>query len=190
LCFRPNILLAGRTYVLQFEARDPATPAGQTGGVGFAIVIFTTNSPPYAGTFSATPNFGAGFSTQFKLQCRGWLDQDDPLFYTFKYVLASDPSVELVSQHGPSSSFSSVLPAGVIKVVAEVRDSFGTGAATRVALDMAVSEPPLQATDPAAFAQQVADTLLRGALDSGDTFATAMIVQKLASLGGAVALRV
>ena len=86
----PNLVLPGDKQLLEentkYAIRIIAT---LTTGFKFAEeMTFITNSPPRIldgrGGCSATPKEGLVLTTEFKISCSGWSDEELPLNYEFR----------------------------------------------------------------------------------------------------------
>ncbi|CAH1248411.1 PKDREJ [Branchiostoma lanceolatum] len=121
-----------------YTARVDVSRAGVT---GFSEFVFTTNSPPTAGTCQISPQEGRELTDLFSIQCSGFQDPDTPLTYEFSYLtggenIASfsttdqDDFVSLGTSPEPSLE-GQPLPAGLesrnyaVSVRVTARDSLG-----------------------------------------------------------------
>ena len=116
----PISLSPGASYTLTF------TVQGLT-GIGVYSYAFVTNSPPYQGSLVVTPDTGQEYSTVFKLEAIGYIDDEEnyPLSYSFGYY-NGDNMISL-NFNNFSSVFYTTLPyTGEYTVIfVEVLDSMG-----------------------------------------------------------------
>ena len=97
--------------------------------------IFTVNTPPQpkekdkaVNGCTISPTEGRALIDDFFLSCEGWIDDDVPLTYEFRYKFIGS---SVVISSGPDSSARAVLPLGdsandfLLKFEVEIRDAFG-----------------------------------------------------------------
>ncbi|RLN26229.1 hypothetical protein BBJ28_00019123 [Nothophytophthora sp. Chile5] len=160
-------LTPGVSYNLQLTATDSS---GQSGS---ASILVTVNSPPSSGSLSVTPLLGYALEDQFTVLPSGWVDEDLPLTYTFKYIKgaansggdevalgSATPDPLLVSKLGVGGGSNNT-----VTLVVYVQDALG--AQTRVAQEVQVQQVVVAAADQAAYLANKTDALLAEAL-SGD----------------------
>lgn len=86
----PNLVIPGDKQILEentkYRIRVEVTLA--TGFTFAEEIMFITNSPPRIldgrGGCSVTPREGLVLTTEFKINCSGWSDEDLPLNYEFR----------------------------------------------------------------------------------------------------------
>eukprot|EP00466_Bigelowiella_natans_P016546 jgi/Bigna1/72337/fgenesh1_pg.19_\ len=91
----PNTVRAGETYTFTVKVKvllgENSHASVATSAFGAASITIRANSPPALGFCGARPNVGIAMSTSFRLECRLWNDEDQPLRYQFQ--IKSAPSL-------------------------------------------------------------------------------------------------
>ncbi|RLN56019.1 hypothetical protein BBJ28_00009672 [Nothophytophthora sp. Chile5] len=167
MLLREGSLTPGVSYNLQLTVTDSS---GQSGS---ASIVVTANSPPSSGSLSVTPLVGYALEDQFTVLPSGWVDEDLPLKYTFKYIKgaadsggnevalgSATPDPLLVSKLGVGGGSNNT-----VTLVVYVQDALG--AETRVAQEVQVQQVVVAVADQAAYLANKTDALLAEAL-SGD----------------------
>ncbi|RUS75939.1 hypothetical protein EGW08_016304 [Elysia chlorotica] len=81
LVIKPGELDQGRTYFVQVTAKS------QDGTIGKAMAYFKINQSPRKGRCTIRPREGWAMETNFKVFCKGWQDEHEPLRYAVGYSL-------------------------------------------------------------------------------------------------------
>ncbi|KAK3259927.1 hypothetical protein CYMTET_31095 [Cymbomonas tetramitiformis] len=77
-------LVAGGAYLFTLRATDLI-------GDGMAVVEVQVNTPPAGGHIVVDPLAGIALSTVFGLRALSWTDEDQPLWYSFSYLVLDSP---------------------------------------------------------------------------------------------------
>lgn len=167
MLLKENSLTPGSSYQFQLYAED------SSGQSSTASITVTVNSPPSSGSLSVTPTSGYALEDTFAALASGWVDDDLPLRYAFRYIKGSAYSGEAEVTMSSSSLeplFSSMFGLGggtnnTVTVVAYITDALG--ATTRVTQEIAVTQKVVAAKDQAAYLANKTDAILAEA-SSGD----------------------
>lgn len=96
------------------------------GATGFAELALALNSPPFGGSFTATPTADTS-GTAYTLTSSGWQDSSPSLSYRYLYSSSSAASgaagrEQAISQASSSPVSLAVLPPGVLTLSAVIAD--------------------------------------------------------------------
>ncbi|XP_048754124.2 polycystic kidney disease protein 1-like 1 isoform X3 [Ostrea edulis] len=105
LVIKPYQLTPGRTYVIHLKVQN-----GQQNGEAKETVF--VNSGPSNGACEVAPFSGEEFKTEFKVFCREWQDEHQPIQYQVTFDLGSNHS-EVFLYRGLRKSVVFKLPAGL-----------------------------------------------------------------------------
>eukprot|EP00466_Bigelowiella_natans_P018553 jgi/Bigna1/90691/estExt_fgenesh1_pg.C_760099 len=81
LTFSSNVFTPGERYTFEVTAIHAVSR-----GLGRASVEVQMNLPPAMGSCNVEPARGLSMKTEFRLSCNGWVDDDMPLRYSFRYA--------------------------------------------------------------------------------------------------------
>ncbi|XP_038048999.1 polycystin-1-like [Patiria miniata] len=160
IAFNPNQLDAGNEYNLRLDVKDALL------GNGFIQHSFLTNLPPYNGSCQITPSEGYAVTTEFSVNCTGWLEegyavdrasisQDLAATQVLQYHVLSRPMGQTSFSLKTSTTDSSI--SGILFGVGTEEFSFQNvvrvevvdvyGAAAYVEMTITVRKPDLSADD-------------------------------------------
>eukprot|EP01052_Picozoa_sp_SAG31_P001134 SAG31_NODE_37_length_31616_cov_38.688359_8_plen_1584_part_00 len=123
-----NTMHYGAKYCFRLVA---STPYAQ----GYAELQIVMNEAPAGGRLKIEPEEGYALTTVFKMDARGYHDEDTPILYRHGYLKGFD-SKRYVSDHGFVHSTETTLPPGSsdanyrYRVFIDVVDAYGCGATT------------------------------------------------------------
>lgn len=95
-----------------------------------ASFYFTVNTPPRNGHCQVTPTQGVALNTIFTFNCYNWIDDHQPIAYSFWYMTSED--VHIVLYKGLQSNFSEVLSPGNRNISIDIMDHYGAYSTTYV----------------------------------------------------------
>ena len=93
-----ELTLLKNTGTISFEYVYIDVVASNSTNYGTATYQLAVNTPPTAGSFSVSPEYGQSLKTIYNLTATGWSDDDIPLTYQFYYAFENkDSSYEIIS---------------------------------------------------------------------------------------------
>ena len=112
---------------------------------GMASLTLVVNNPPNPGNCTVDPHRGKPLSTKFKVSCKGFHDEDNPLSYEFLYSRDNGTTLESLGNEFQSFRSEIRLPNGdekydnKIKFFVNVADSLGAVLKFEISSNVTVS---------------------------------------------------
>ncbi|KAF0975103.1 hypothetical protein FDP41_005856 [Naegleria fowleri] len=137
LIIRGDYIAAGVEYQIRVDVS-----AG--GATGYAVFVFSVNSPPMPGSITASPSTSSAGMDPVTITCDGWYDADAPLTYQYYYYDLNRGVWRSLSGRTTDNQITTKLPPGYginkkIRIRARVYDSKNAYSDIEVSV---VSNPP------------------------------------------------